>query len=164
MTGCLSLRCTLPLTGCYSKSTKCSKKLAVDFSRNGRSPLYRCVGMLDGFTINIIKLPASDINPDSLLQSKRIFCTEYAKSLWPSAEIPFPFFRDTSSTHDHLTSKCAVLIAKQWRQALLSGYWVVRDKGYICSQMLLTPRPSHCCDKFKDCFNYHLPSVRMTIE
>ena len=110
-------------------------KISENFEKNGRNPLKRCVGALDGIAIRIAEPGRGTVpNPSTYYNRKGFFslnvqamCDSEYRFLYLSSVTP-------GSTHDStafsMSSLCRTLAKESNR--LLKDFWIAADSAYVC--------------------------------
>jgi DDE superfamily endonuclease len=148
----------------FSEETKLAS-MARAFTQSRRSPLFGCMGALDGILIPIQK-------PPDHLSPRKYFCRKgyYAIPLQVVCDSSYRFLflsgRTAGATHDSLAYSVSILHEALANNSLPDGYWIAGDEAYLCSNSLLTPWPSSLAkdDSAKDAFNFYQSSLRIHIE
>ena len=128
------------------------------------NPLGRkCVGALDGLAIEIER-PTKDFQPKQYSNRKGFYaiCCQAICD----AQNRFLLFdcRSPGSTHDSVAFSRTSLFPKI-QQGLPDDYWIAADAAYPLVGSLVKPfRGKVRTDQWEDSFNYHLSSLRVTIE
>jgi hypothetical protein len=147
-----------------SDETKLAE-MARAFTQSRKSPLFGCIGALDGILIPIQK-------PPDHLSPRKYFCRKgyYALPLQVVCDSSYRFLfmsgRTAGATHDSLAFSVSALWESLANSSLPDGYWIAGDEAYNCSDSLLTPWPSSVAktDVAKDAFNFYQSSLRIHIE
>jgi hypothetical protein len=148
----------------FSDETKLAE-MARAFTQSRKSPLFGCIGALDGILVPMQKTP----DHQSL---RKYFCRKgyYALPLQvvcdSSNRFLFMSGRTAGSTHDSLAFSVSTLCEALANSSLRDGYWIAGDEAYNFSDSLLTPWPSSVAktDVARDAFNFYQSSLRIHIE
>ena len=141
-----------------------AEKASLSQGAQRRNPLAaKCVGALDGLAIEIQK-PTSEFSPKQFSNRKGFYaiCCQAVCD----AQNRFLLFDCSSpgSTHDSVAFSRTPLFSKL-QQGLQNNYWVAADSAYPLVGSLMKPFPGKArCDLWEDSFNYHLSSLRISIE
>jgi DDE superfamily endonuclease/Villin headpiece domain len=137
-------------------------------SRDPHSPLWGCIGALDGIAL-AIKKPHDHYFPRHFYTRKGFYampiqavCDSKYKFLYMSA-------RCVGSTHDSLAWAVSTLGRRLQDGLGLGVYWLAGDAAYVCADHLLTPySKSQMQDselgQRRDAFNFFHSSLRMHVE
>jgi hypothetical protein len=137
-------------------------------SRDPPSPLWGCIGALDGIAL-AIKKPHDQYFPRHFYTRKGFYampiqavCDSNYKFLYMSA-------RCVGSTHDSLAWAVSTLGSRLQGGLGLGVNWIAGDAAYVCSDHLLTPYSKsqlqdNVFGKRRDAFNYFHSSLRMHVE
>jgi DDE superfamily endonuclease len=138
--------------------------MARAFTQSRRSPLFGCIGALDGILIPI-QIPPDHLSP------RKYFCRKgyYAISLQvvcdSSHTLLFLSGRAAGATHDSFAYSVSILHEALANSSLPEVYWIAGDEAYQCPNSLLTPWASSFSrdDSAKDVFNFYQSSLRIHI-
>ena len=143
------------------------RRVAVGFSREGRSALNMCCGALDGLAVKISEPAGWEVANSSKYYNRKGFFAINTQAMCDS-KYRFTFVSCCSpgSTHDSTAfaiSNLSKLLEKD-EDGLLRGFWIAADDAYTCMKRLLTPWPGRSLSISKDGFNYWQSSARIYIE
>jgi hypothetical protein len=146
--------------------------LAMGFSssRACSSPLYGCVGALDGISIEIMK-PLDKYVPRNFFCRKGMYALPVQAIVDSTYRFTYMSCNCVGSTHDELSFACSRLgqLLQDGGSSALHSYWIAADAAYVCENGLLTPwSKGQLMDGeeglFRDSFNYFHSSLRIHVE
>jgi hypothetical protein len=155
----------LALPGVPFRDDRKLQRMARAFTQSRASPLFGCVGALDGILIPIRK-PRDDLCPRKYFCRKGYYALPVQVVCDSSYRFLFMSALTAGATHDNLAFSVSNLSEALTNNALPDGYWIAGDETYQCSDSLLTPWPSSLArdDSAKDAFNFYQSSLRIHIE
>jgi hypothetical protein len=139
-------------------------------SRACLSPLFGCVGALDGISIEIAK-PHDRYIPRNFFCRKGMYALPVQAIVDSTYRFTYMSCNCVGSTHDELSFACSRL-GQRLRDGgahALNSYWIAADAAYVCSHGLITPwAKGQVMDEniglFRDSFNYFHSSLRIHVE
>lgn len=134
-------------------------------SRKRPSPLYGCIGAVDGIAMKICK-PPDDCYPREYYSRKGF----YAISVQAVVDSSYRFLcfsaRCPGSTHDSTAYNISSIATFLQSGGLPFPFWIAGDEAYSCTNNLLTPFSSSIArpETYEDSFNFFQSSLRLHVE
>jgi DDE superfamily endonuclease len=107
-------------------------------SRTPPSPLYGCVGALDGIAIAIVK-PPDEFVPRNFYCRKGMYCLPVQAVVDSTYRFLYMSANCVGSTHDSLSFTCSRLGQILLGGGALGSFWIAADAAYDCGNGLITP-------------------------
>jgi hypothetical protein len=143
-------------------------ELAMGFSRKGGSPLYGCVGAVDGIAIKIMK-PLDEDNPASYWCRKGFYCIPVQAIADYKYRFTYISAVCLGSRHDSTAWNVSKLGIMLNNSAMRLQFWLAGDAAYDCGNGVVTPWPlskvnDPRSEVERDAFNYYHSSTRIHVE
>jgi hypothetical protein len=142
--------------------------LAFTCSRQPPSPLYGCVGAVDGICIEIQK-PPDEFGPRAFYCRKGMYAIPAQALVDANYRFLYLSAKCAGSTPDGIAWESSSLGMRLRRVPLPAGFWIAGDAAYPCRNGIITPWTAGQLlhDEFgtsRDAFNFFHSSLRMHVE
>jgi hypothetical protein len=113
----------------FNEETKLAS-MALTFTQSCRSPLFKCIGALDGILIPIQK-PPDHLSPRKYFCRKGYYAIPLQVVCDSSYRLLFLSGRAAGATHDSLAYSVSILHEALAKNSLRDGYWIAEDEAYV---------------------------------